>query len=112
MDNILEPKPPKNFHSIEERCEDLRSQLVGYTIRYLKRLKEWTDEQITEVDIIVEPYNHNKSIKCTVTIIADTDTKTLLCDLLTGVLYTQGYLACSGFELGFPDKVECIIEKF
>ena len=58
MDNILEPKPPKNFHSIEERCEDLRSQLVGYTIRYLKRLKEWTDAYVKNYKPNPVPLDH------------------------------------------------------
>ena len=102
MDNILEPKSPKKFHNINERCEDLRNALVEHIIKYLKNIAEWSDEQITTVDVDV--HEENKSIVSTVKIDADMDTKYFLCDLLTGVLYTKGYMQ-SQFEVHFPDKL-------
>lgn len=102
MDNILEPKPLKEFHSINERCEDLRNALVEHIVKYLKNIAEWSDEQITTIDVDV--YEENKSIISTVKVDADMDTKYILCDLLTGVLYTKGYMQ-SQFEVYFPDEL-------
>lgn len=82
--------------------EKIRNAIVKHVIGFLKRFKEWSDEQITEVDVDVS-ISPSKVLTCIVKVRElDMDSKYSLCSLLTGVMYSEGIPGCT-FELVFPD---------
>lgn len=83
--------------------DELRSEIVKNIVLYLKRLKEWSDEQITSVDVDVFK-SPNSIVTCKVTVAElDIDSKYLLCNILTGILVMHGYR--SEFQIHFPDTL-------
>lgn len=82
---------------------ELRSEIVKNVVLYLKRLKEWSDEQITSVDVDVFK-SPNHIVTCKVKIAElNIDSKYLLCNILTGILVMHGYR--SEFQIHFPDTL-------
>lgn len=84
-------------------CKELRDSLVETVVKYLKHIKEWSDEQITDVDVSVDLVDN--TIQCSITVKElEVDSRYTLCDLLTGVLYNKGHLQ-SEFLCKFPDAI-------
>lgn len=82
--------------------EKIRDAIVKHVIGFLKRFKDWSDEQITGVDVDVS-ISPSKVLTCAVKVSElDMDSKYVLCSLLTGVMYSEGIPGCT-FELVFPD---------
>lgn len=88
--------------------EKIRNAIVKHVIEFLKRFKEWSDEQITGVDVDVS-ISPSKVLTCVVKVRElDMDSKYSLCALLTGVMYSEGIPGCT-FELVFPDILKASI---
>lgn len=88
--------------------EKIRNTIVKHIIGFLKRFKEWSDEQITEVDVDVS-ISPSKILTCTVKIRdLDIDSRYVMCSLLTGVMYSEGIPGCT-FELIFPDTLKASV---